>query len=257
MNTVILTIHNRPAAVSQAVAASLAFPGNRPDMLVVVMDRPLDYARAGAMAAYQNVPCPVEWVEVQGTPDVWLCPARAWNSGFARAAEVNPDGTWFVMSSEVVLDKDAVDIACSESGPKTVVFGSCHNSVPRQLVTGAAPGLLVSSTMPRPLGFLAALPATKVREIGGFDDAFMEGFWFDDDDFFFRLWNAGCNFMWDDRAHGTHLDHDRPSLDTAEGQNKITINRARMSLKYGRPDVWSNLPKRVTFDTSKTIWTHA
>jgi GT2 family glycosyltransferase len=226
--SLILTVNNRPPEVSRQVAAALKLPGNQPDELVVVLDRPLAQVIYDTKAAYDNLPFPVDFVGVGGAPG-WLGPARAWNAGFRAAT----GDTFMCISSEVVLDPNAVSQMRELVDEKTAVFGACHNSVATNLVVGAEPGLLVSSHMARPLGFIVCMPAARVRAIAGFDEAFMAGFWYDDDDFFVRLWQTGLNFLFDDRIHGTHLDHERPDLATPEGQRKIQANAALMARKHG------------------------
>jgi GT2 family glycosyltransferase len=93
-------------------------------------------------------------------------------------------------------------------------------------------------------------------KIEGFDEKFMEGFWFDDDDFFLRLWKEGLNFIFNDEIHGIHLDHERPDLETEEGKKKIQINGNYMMKKHGSPHVWNSLPRLVHRSPGETIWRH-
>ena len=161
------------------------------------------------------------------------------------------------ISSEVVLDANAVLIMRKLADEKTAVFGACHNSVPRDLVVGAEPGLLVSSRMARPLGFICCLPAAKVRAIGGFDEDFMRGYWYDDDDFFKRLWDAGVDFLFDDAVHGVHLDHPRADLETPAGHEKIAANAALMARKHGSNHVWGALPRLESQPAAgQLLWEH-
>ena len=265
--SLILTVNNRPPAVSRQVADSFRLPGNDVDEVVVVLDRPTGEARRGAEDAYRALADEeprgplmahnVKFVEVDGPPG-WLGPARAWNRGFAAAT----GDLFYCISSEVV--QAAGNVARARELAKdgqTVVFGKCVNSVPRDLVVGAEPGLLVSSTMPRPLGFIAAMPAAKVREIGGFDEAFMgspdaPGYWFDDDDFYYRLWQTGARFMFDDSINGVHLDHERPDLATPRGQAGIARNAALMMRKHGTQHPLATLKKRVWGRVGQLVWEH-
>ena len=249
--SLVLTINNRTPEVCAKVAASFRLPGNMPDEVVVVLDRPTTAVADGARAAYSDFPN-AKFVEIAGEPH-WRGPAKAWNTGFRIAT----GDLLYVISSEVVQDAGNVDKArdlCRVLD--TVAFGACHNSVPTNLVVGAEPGVLVSSAMPRPLGFIACMPARTVTAIRGFDEAFMAGFWYDDDDFFLRMWNRGLDFLFTDAIHGVHLDHDRPGLATPEGQAGIHRNAATMLNKHGTTSPWTTLPRIQSFGKDSLRWMH-
>ncbi len=250
--SVILTINNRTPEVSQQVADSFRLEGNQPDEIIVVLDRPTQGAQKGAQIHY---PPDTNFVHISGEPG-WLGPAKAWNAGFKAAT----GDLLYCISSEVVQEAFNLQKAreLAESHPNTAIFGACHNSKPSNLVVGAEsdPGVLVSTRMVRPLGFIVAMPAAKVREINGFDETFMDGFWFDDDDFFYRLWTAGMDFLFTDDIHGTHLDHARPDLETPEGHRKIAINRERMIKKHGRAHVWNDVPHITGYGHNQVSWIH-
>ena len=155
--SIILTVNNRSPEVSKQVADSLNLPGNEHDELIVVLDRPTKEAEAAAAEAYCDLHPKYHFV--YGDPG-WKGPAKSWNSGFRYS---NSD-LFYCISSEVVQDAGNVDKArelCRLG--QTVAFGACHNSKKENLVVGAEPGLLVSSAMPRPLGFICCMPAEEVR----------------------------------------------------------------------------------------------
>lgn len=250
--SVILTINNRPPEVSGVVADSLKLKGNDCDELIVVLDRPTPEAKGGAVVAYTDLDCSVKFIEIDGEQG-WLGPARAWNQGFHAASS----DLLYLISSEVV--QEAGNIAKAKFLARdgdVAVFGACHNSEARNLVVGAEPGLLVSSKMPRPLGFICCLPRSRVLSIGGFDEEFMGGFWYDDDDLFLRLWRSGLDFLFDDSIHGIHLDHDRPDLETAKGQAGIKRNAELMLKKHGTVHPWWDLEKLEERIEGKLRWMH-
>lgn len=255
--SMILTVNNRPPEISRRVAESLKLPGNQPDELIVVLDRPTLEARGGAVAAYTDLPFSVRFVEVSGEQG-WKGPAKAWNAGFAAA-----DGDFFYcISSEVVQDAGNVEKArniCKDGN--SVIFGSCHNSIPENLVVGAEPGELVSARMPRPLGFIACMPSWAVKKIGGFDEEFMgtpeaPNYWYDDDSFFLEMWQTGVNFIFDDSIHGIHLHHERPVLNTPEGQAGIKRNREYMLKKHGTVHPWPDLIRIEERREGRLVWKH-
>jgi len=247
-----LTVNNRPEGVSRQVAASLRLPGNQPDELILVLDRPTEDARDAAIAAYKDFDFPVRTIHIPGKPG-WLCPARAWNHAFAAVTS----DLIYCISSEVVQDAGNIEKAreiCKDG--KTVVFGACENSKPTSLVVGAEKGELASSILQRPLGFIACMPTNNVMSIGGCDEAFMDGLWFEDDDFYLRLWWTGVNFVFDDGIHGIHLDHPRPDLETPAGLAKTRQNAAIMKSKHGLEHVWNQLPRITECYEKRTIWKH-
>lgn len=251
--SLVLTINNRTPEVSKAVADSFRLPGNEVDQVVVVLDRPEESARVGAIAAYGTFPgIDPTFVTIDGPPG-WKGPARAWNAGFRAAT----GDLLYCISSEVVQDAGNVQKARElAKNMDTAVFGACHNSTPVQLVVGAEPGLIASAAMTRPLGFISCIPRAHVERIHGFDEDFMSGYWFDDDDFYLRLWRTGLDFIFDDSIHGTHLHHERPVLDTPEGQAGIQRNAALMLKKHGTQHPWPSLLRMTQYEKGRTTWRH-
>ena len=122
---------------------------------------------------------------------------------------------------------------------------------------GTAPGnLFCDAAHPRPLGFIWAGPMHQVRTVKGYDETFAEGFWYDDNDFFLRLWNSGLNFLFDDTISGTHLHHDRTTLNTPAGQAGIQKNANYMIRKHGTLSPWPSIMKIVQYGEGRTSWSH-
>ena len=256
--SIILTINNRSPEVLKRVAESLKLPGNEADEIIVVLDRPTKEVREDTIGTYLSLGA--TFINVEGEPG-WKGPARAWNRGFDAAG----GDLFYCISSEVVQGAGNVEKAkalCDNSpvdphgilGP--VVFGSCSNSEPANLVVGAEPGVLVSSKMPRPLGFIVCMPSQAVKQIGGFDERFMDGYWYDDDDFFLRLWRTGVDFVFDDSIHGTHIHHERPVLETGAGRAGIQRNQALMLKKHGSLRPYMNRKSESPHE-GRLIWRHA
>ncbi len=257
--SIILTINNRSPEVSKRVAESLKLPGNEADEVIVVLDRPTKEVREDTIGTYLSLGA--TFINVEGEPG-WKGPARSWNRGFDAAG----GDLFYCISSEVVQDAGNVEkareiilggagtLSCFAS-KRRVVFGACHNSEPVNLVTGAEPGVLVSSKMPRPLGFIACMPAWAVKQIGGFDEGFMDGYWYDDDDFYIRLWRTGVDFVFDDSIHGTHIHHERPVLETVAGKVGIGINQTLMLKKHGSLRPYMNRKSESPHE-GRLIWRH-
>jgi hypothetical protein len=60
--SVILTINNRSPEVSKQVADSFKLPGNTPDELVIVLDRPTEEAMMGSKV-YAEIDCPIKYAQ--------------------------------------------------------------------------------------------------------------------------------------------------------------------------------------------------
>jgi len=252
----LITLHDRDVSVMQTVFESLREQAH--DELVIVLDRtppPLaDFCRT-----YWQEDARVRFVEIDG-PRGWRSPVRAWNVGFRALADA---GAVYAFSSETVQAAGNVERARAllEREPQSIIFGkaecSCGPGGMEVNWGGTAPGnLLVDAAHPRPLGFIWAGPLANVRQVGGMDDAFADGLWFDDDHFYVTLWRTGLDFVFDDSINGTHLHHGRPVLQTPAGQAAIARNRTLMLRKHGTLQPWSQIPRRVEFQPNRTIWRH-
>ena len=251
-----ITINDRDVSVLDTVFESMKEQAH--DEFVIVLDRtpaPLaDYCRRW----WRNDPR-TRFVEVKGAPG-WRSPVKAWNAGYAAVT----GDLLYCFSSETTQAVGNVQNArmLLAAEPQSVVFGKCECSCGPwgQEVNwnGTAPGnLLCSAEHPRPLGFIWAAPMAPVRAMGGWDEEYDRGLWYDETDFFFRLWNQRLNFVFDDTISGTHLHHDRPVLATLEGHAATQINMAYTLSKYGTLAPLTPANVREVRTTGRTIWHHA
>jgi hypothetical protein len=273
-----LTIANRSPEVCQQVADSLMLPGNTPDELVIVLDRCTPEVKDGARAAYDRLSCPVRWIAIPGEPG-WRSPVKAWNLAFLAAtgdvlycfssetvqAEGNLDRAKRLISprfERLGITEDGIPEFQAIDGPDSLVLHgsvSCSCGPAGQEVNwnGQAPGnLFCDAAHPRPLGFIWAAPRTAVNAIAGYDEEFSKGFWYDDNDFFYRLWRLGLDFAFDDNVRGTHLHHDRPTLETMPGQHGIARNQEYMFKKHGTLDPMGREQVLQTITPGRTTWRH-
>jgi hypothetical protein len=272
--TACLTIHNRTPEVCQQVAGSLLLPGNLPDELVIVLDRCSPEVKDGAHAAYDRIDCPIRWVTIPGDSG-WRSPVKAWNLAFLAAtgeviyafssetvqAEGNLGRAKELMTDEWVHPEPGDMGRKSERVSHICLHGSvscsCGPEGKEVNWNGQAPGnLFCDAAHPRPLGFIWAAPRVDVSAIGGYDEAFADGFWYDDDDFFYRLWRQGLDFVFDDSISGTHLHHERPDLETPEGYSGRARNRHHMLTKHGTVNIWGTTLMRTESQPGRTIWRH-
>jgi len=277
--TACLTINNRTPEVCGKVADSLLLPGNLPDELVVVLDRCTPEVKDGAHAAYDQLDCPVRWITIPGEPG-WRSPVKAWNLAFLAAT----GDVLYCFSSETVQEAGNLIRVRQQmqdehygyfdgwagDGPRPEFGSHCEVSVYHGSVScscgpygqevnwnGSAPGnLFCDAAHPRPLGFIWAAPRSAVSAIGGYDEEFAKGFWYDDNDFFYRLWKQGLDFVFDDSISGTHLHHARQTLETEEGRWGIAKNQQTMLAKYGCVNPLETEMIREERKPGRTIWRH-
>lgn len=229
--SVVLTINDRPIPVMEKVFHSLGQQGPHAggwDQLVVVLDRAPQHVKEWVHTHLLMLPSAVV-VAVEGAPG-WLCPAKAWNVGLGR---VTSEVTYCISSEVIQAEGNIVRAKHLLASTQAVVFGKAVESDPDTTKYSVAGGILCSSTNPRPLGFIMALPTWMVRATGGYDEGFMQGYWYDDDDFTFRLWRLGQPFVFADAISGVHQSHERPVLDTPAGQDGIRRNAQYIVSKHG------------------------
>ena len=253
--SVLCTVNERPAPVLDAAFGSLR---EQPfDEMIIVLDRTPREVSDHCHRVWEDNQR-VQFVELEGKPG-WQSPVPAWNAAFKAMT----GDALYAFSSEVVHAPQNIAVArrLLDEYPESLIFGkavcSCGPGGNEVNWGGAAPGnLLVDAAHPRPLGFIWAGPAAPVRQIGGMDPRFAYGLWFDDDDFFFRLWRLSLNFVFTDEISGVHLHHDRPVLATARGQKLIERNRAYMLQKYQTLRPLDGALKHETRQPGLTIWRH-
>lgn len=245
------TIYDRPINVIDTVFASLREQSH--DEFIIVLDgTPPQLAEY--IKNWWRGDDRTRFVSVMRPPG-WRSPVKAWNRGYRM---VTGDYLYCFSSETVQAAGNLAKMrALLEAEPQTLVFGkaecSCGPAGKEVDWGGTAPGnLLCDSYHPRPLGFIWAGPMKQVREIGGWDEAFDAGYWYDEADFFFRLWRTGLNFAFDDSVSGTHLHHERPEL-TLAGTRK---NAAYQMWKHGSMDPLGQAAKYMSQTPGRTVWRH-
>lgn len=230
--SLLFTVYDRPLGVLDAVWSSLK---EQPfDEAVIVLDRT---AKPVADHIYKlwGADDRVRFARIAGASG-WSSPVPAWNKAFSEAT----GDFLYAFSSEVVHAPQNIALVRDmlRDNPRQAIFGRCSCSCGPQgkevnWNDGSPGNLLIDAAHPRPLGFIWAGPLADVKEMGGMDPEFAKGLWYDDDDFFLRLWQRGLDFTFTDEISGTHLHHDRPVLSTPEGQAAIERNAAYVISKYG------------------------
>lgn len=251
--TACITINERDISVLDTMFGSMKEQVH--DEFIIVLDRSPKQLADYVKRWWKDDPR-TKFVEVAGTPG-WRSPVKAWNRGY----EAVTGDMLYCFSSEVVQAEGNLANARKllEAAPRQVLFGRCECSCGKygQEVNwnGTAPGnLLCSAEHPRPLGFIWAGPMASVRAIGGWDEEFDRGLWYDETDFFLRLWRQGLDFVFDDSVHGVHLHHPRPVLETTEGAAKVRINEAYLIAKYGATLPSGPSSSHAEYAPGRTIW---
>jgi hypothetical protein len=245
--SVCLTVYDREESVLRKVFDSLANQAH--DQLVIVLDRSprsvSEYVRN-----YWFTDDRVDILDIAGKPG-WLCPAKAWNEGFARVRSE----LVYCLSSETIQAQGNVRYAVDllQNRP-AILFGKaeCGPDCPGEVAwgDGTPANLLCDSKHPRPLGFIWAGPMSAIRATGGFDEGFMRGHWYDDDDLFYRIWQLGLPFVFTDLISGVHQHHERKEL----GEEGIRRNLDYYIEKYGRLGATAINPARIDREPGTTTW---
>ena len=244
---VCLTIYEREEAVLRKMFDSLL--PQKFDQLVVVLDRS-SAKTDNFVRSYLFKEDRAEIVSIAGKPG-WLCPARAWNEAFSR---VRTELVYCFSSETVQREGNVAHAAEQLAGVPAILFGKaeCGPECPGEVKwTDGAPGsLLCDSKHPRPLGFIWAGPMWAIRAIRGYDENFMRGHWYDDDDFFYRVWSLGIPFVFTDDIYGLHLHHERGELN----EDSIRRNLDYYIEKYGKLGATAITPSKTDREPGKTVW---
>lgn len=243
--TALTCMHEKPLDVMLDVRDSLYQDGI--DQRVFVLDRPSDgTAKTFDLEKYV--------VALDGPPG-WRSPCLSWNAGMQHVIGDH----LLILQGDIVLTPGSVQHARQALQERPAVyFGMVLESEPEKCVgAGHAGPVLCSSTRPRPLTYLLAVPTKAVRAIGGWDEAFQAGVWYEDDDFTARLWKHGLDFIFDDRISGIHQSHPRPYAKPIA----IAANQAIFLQKHGTTRFFDREHGRgkmvIEKEAGRTIWRHA
>ena len=258
MKTVLaMTLYDRTPEVIRAVFAALSFPGNRPDIVAVCYDR----ASEEAIVTVQNE-CSMTGIELREAEldeDIEgpRCPSRAWNAVLSLVDESHV----FCMSSEMILAPHSIGMAyhMAEVIPDAMIVGRAEHC--GQSYAYGTDNLrhrtITWSGNPSGLGFAWLLPMKTYREISGFDEIYMNGFCYEDDDFVMRMWQAGTDFLFCDDIMGFHLEHKRDHLKDEDG--RVSINAKIFTERFGDINIlreWKFPHHGARFDVGMALTSH-
>jgi len=249
-------VHDKPPEVWMAVLNGLA--GQGADQLVIVHDRaPQAIVERSAAITDATI------VKLDGRPG-WRSPCVAGNAGLAAAT-----GDILVYNPSDVVQAPGNTGVLREHfllHPDSVLFGRVTESEPDKCKgQGHAGPVLQGSDCTRPMTFLTAYPVNALRHIGGWDEIFMEGVCYEDDDLAARLWKYGLDFIFDDRFSGIHQSHERAFDGNNASQGywtdyRVGINRGHMVNRHGRESainvVMQTRPLIIT-EPGRVMWKHA
>jgi len=254
--SVLALVHDKPPEVWGATLDGISALGA--EQIVIVHDRsPRAILERSATVPGATI------INLEGRPG-WRSPCVAANAGLAAVTgEVmiyNP--------SDVIPAPGNLDIlrAHFAEQPASVLFGRVVESEPEKCKRqGDAGPVLQGSDCTRPMTFLTAYPTATLKALNGWDEVFMEGVCYEDDDLAARLWKAGLDFVFDDRFHGVHQTHERlfDGNNASQGywtDYRVGINRGHMVNRHGRESainvVMQSKPTILT-EPGRVTWKHA
>jgi len=233
--TVAMTIYDRTPETIGAVFAGLSLPGNRPDVICVCYDRAPDESVKALRTCALDLKVELQEEFLTDGFKGPRCPSRSWNAALALTSGSHV----FCMSSDVVLAPHSVGMAyhLAEVAPKHMIVGRMEHCGQSYAWSGPDPRnemkcrTITWSGAPSGLGFAWLLPMENYRNIGGFDEAYMDGYCYEDDDFVLRMWDDGADFLFCDDIMGFHLEHKRDHLKDQDG--KVSINADIFKERHG------------------------
>ena len=261
MKYMAMTFFDRNAETVRATFAGLSLPGNHVDVLAVCFDRADEPQRERVRAECKRLGITLREASLVDDYVGPRCPSRAWNLAYGLIPEATH---CFSMSSDVVLAPRAIDMAYyyAQILPNHLIIARAEHSGSsyfwnQQLVfSNGGNANIICRTMtcsyaPSPLGFAWLMPMKEFRQIGGFDEIYMGGYCYEDDDFVLRLWNAGVDFVFIDDIVGFHLEHKRDHLRDEDG--RVSINAKIFKDRWGRQDAVRGLTETLSISNRVRI----
>lgn len=245
---VVLTLHNRPANVLERTLDGLLGPDIGDTLSLVVVD---DGSDAEHRQGYQplrkrieeaEIPC--EWIEhstLEHRPETYHIdghnnPAYVNNVALQAIAAMQAPRC-LLLSSDVVLAPQALE---------TALIWPRETIVSAQIVDSARGAVLNSSRRPWPMCWFVLCDTEAICEVG-FDEEYLKGMAFEDNDFMGRLFLRQGHLAIDDAVLGVHQAHPQ----TAYSDKGVGFRRSE---QYTR-EKWGGVPFRG--DTSLTFELHA
>ena len=202
--SVLMTVHDREPEVLLSVLRSLHRCGLSEIELVIVNDRSeMDYSwiRAYAEPRFDTV----KWVDAGDYPgfrvEGYGNPAHAFNVGL----ELCTGERLIVMSSDVVITPRAV-WSMERFWTKDV----CYTPKVIDMDTGAE---YCGATRPFPMPWFLVMPTAVAQSVGGWDETFLNGFCYEDNDFVARVFKVLGVIRCDWDAFVYHQSHVQPAYD--------------------------------------------
>jgi hypothetical protein len=176
---------------------------------------------------------PLRVIRIETVPSSTYClpdgghnPSRAWNVGIREAL-----GAWVGLSSPEVMHTLPTNLAWLEQAVwalaranqlQTAVIADVYDETWRDTEFD---GWIGGGVRERMLNFLAVYPKAALVEMGGFDEDFLAGFAFEDNEFADRWVRRGGRYVFThQQVTAEHLPHPRPAEgEVAEG---VRINQA-------------------------------
>jgi len=246
--SILTAVHDKPLEVWDKVLTSLSY--QQADEVVIVHDRAPQAILERSAAIPGVVP-----VNLAG-PKGWRSPCVSFNAGLAKVT----GDVVLVSHSDIVQAPGNVERLRGHFSehPDSVLFGTVVESNPEKLIgAGNAGTILMGTQNPRPLTWSMATKVESLRGISGWDEAYMQGVCYEDDDLTARLWKSGLDFHFNDDFLAIHETHDRAYFNSFRTLPNMTtfVNRygcqsAHDYVRRSKPIVENGIPGRL-------VWKHA
>ena len=261
MTTLAITIYDRTPEVIRAMCAGLSLPGNRPDVVAVCYDRAPEASVDQLRDECNRLGFELWESHLDDDFRGPRCPSLAWNTVLATTKDPHV----FCMSSDVVLAPHSIGMAyhMSAVGDNCMIVGRAEHC--GQSYAWPGPDnpehlkwrTITWSGKPSGLGFAWLLPMKAYKDVGGFDEGYMKGYCYEDDDFVLKMWNSGSDFLFCDDIVGFHLEHKRDHLRDEDG--RVALNGKIFLERWGDIDMlrkWKFKHAVSRFDVGLTQISH-
>jgi glycosyltransferase involved in cell wall biosynthesis len=218
LNSILLTVYNRPVGVLSSVLRHLEANGLDDSEVVIVDDgSTIDYSPVAIH--YEHLP--ITWLKKEQGPAYRINgsnnPAAAWNFAIEHSSGDNV----VLLSSDCKIHKDTLR-AIGENG------GKFWQPAVSDWKTAS---VFLGRTRIYPMGWVAAMPRTVVEKINGFDEEYMNGMAFEDNDFTARVALETGQVVIDEMRWAVHISH--PLTNYSDDRRGFKISEAYTRKKWG------------------------
>ncbi len=248
--SLVMTYHNRLPQTRITLRSIEHYCKNKSDLEIIIID---DASSPDQLAtqAIQGINLPIRTYYIPPEKHWWINPCVPFNIGIREAQGdiialqtpecVHVNGDLLQYFRDHITNKNYLVSSCLLSLTK-ISYQYPHFEEFLTIQSNADLAAKISRTIaeapdkcwsPMPYHFLSAMSRSNMSQLGGFDEKFSDGYAFDDDEFLFRIEEAGLNVTKIDPSFGfvVHQWHLKSSKYSG-GCPEWILNRERLRKLY-------------------------